>query len=53
MPIVDLKPYTPGPDSATGVRVPAWAGPMPQPSTSSGREDPIPDDGPPGATPPR
>lgn len=26
-PILDLKPFTPGPDSATEVKVPDWAGP--------------------------
>jgi tRNA-Thr(GGU) m(6)t(6)A37 methyltransferase TsaA len=26
-PVLDLKPFTPGPDSASGVRVPEWAKP--------------------------
>jgi tRNA-Thr(GGU) m(6)t(6)A37 methyltransferase TsaA len=26
-PVLDIKPFTPGPDSATDVRVPAWAKP--------------------------
>jgi tRNA (adenine37-N6)-methyltransferase len=26
-PVLDLKPYAPGQDSATGVKVPKWAGP--------------------------
>lgn len=26
-PVVDIKPYTPGPDSAKDVKVPAWAAP--------------------------
>jgi tRNA-Thr(GGU) m(6)t(6)A37 methyltransferase TsaA len=26
-PVLDLKPFTPGNDSASDVRVPAWAGP--------------------------
>jgi tRNA (Thr-GGU) A37 N-methylase len=26
-PVLDLKPYAPGQDSAKDVRVPAWAGP--------------------------
>ena len=26
-PVLDLKPYTPGNDSASGVKVPSWAGP--------------------------
>ena len=26
-PVIDLKPYTPGPDRAENVKVPAWAGP--------------------------
>lgn len=28
-PVLDLKPYAPGMDGATGVRVPKWAGPKP------------------------